>query len=362
LGRRENAGPRASKEGDVSISPVAAGVIGTTSWGTTLAIIMARQGHRVTLWARTPDEAKLLQHDQENKRLLPGFPFPASLRVTASEDDAFGHAHLVILAVPSKSARANVRRVRDAMPHDALVVSATKGLEVSTGLRISQVLQEELPDPLKSRVCVLSGPNLSTEIARGQPASTVVASPNTQVALAVQEAMMTPLFRVYTSSDVIGVELAGALKNIIALGAGIGDGLGYGNNSKAAFITRGLAEITRLGISAGASPLTFAGLAGMGDLIATAASPLSRNRYVGEELAKGRPLKEILASMQNVAEGVDTTAAAVKMARELDVEMPITQAAYRILFEGLDPRQAVAELMGRAPQPEWVGVPPHTSS
>lgn len=346
----------------MSISPVAAGVIGTTSWGTTLAIITARQGHRVTLWARTPEEAKQLQHDRENKRFLPGFPFPPSLRVTASEKDAFGQAQLVILAVPSKSARANVQRLRDVLPHDALVVSATKGLEVSTGLRISQVLQEELPESLHSRICVLSGPNLSTEIARGQPASTVVASADSRAALAAQEALMTPLFRVYTSSDVIGVELAGALKNIIALGAGIGDGLGYGNNSKAAFITRGLAEITRLGVAAGASPLTFAGLAGMGDLIATAASPLSRNRHVGEQLAKGRPMKEILASMQNVAEGVDTTAAAVKMANKLGVEMPITQAAYRILFEGLDPRQAVAELMGRAPQPEWVGVPPLSSS
>ena len=341
---------------------LAVGVLGTTSWGTTLAIIMARRGHRVTLWARTPEEARLLQRDRENKRLLPGFPFPPSLQVSSSEDDAFGHARLVISAVPSKSARANVRRVRDALPRDALVVSATKGLEVSTGLRISQVVREELPESLHSRICVLSGPNLSTEIARGQPASTVVASADTKAALEAQEALMTPLFRVYTSADVIGVELAGALKNIIALGAGIGDGLGYGNNSKAAFITRGLAEITRLGVAAGASPLTFAGLAGMGDLIATAASPLSRNRHVGEELAKGRPLNEILASMPNVAEGVDTTAAAVKLAQKLGVEMPITQAAYRILFEGLDPRQAVAELMGRAPQPEWVGVPPHTPS
>ncbi len=341
---------------------LAVGVVGTTSWGTTLALITARQGHNVTLWARTPAEAKQLQHDRENKRLLPGFPFPTTLRVTTSEDDAFGHAQLVILAVPSKSVRANVRRVRDAVPHDALVVSATKGLEVSTGLRISQVLKEELPKALQSRICVLSGPNLSTEVARGLPASTVVASVDTQVALAVQDALMTPLFRVYTSNDMVGVELAGALKNIIALGAGIGDGLGYGNNSKAAFITRGLTEITRLGVSAGASPLTFAGLAGMGDLIATAASPLSRNRFVGEQLAKGRPLQEILASMQNVAEGVDTTAAAVKMAQELGVEMPITQAAYRILFEGLDPRQAVVELMGRAPQPEWVGMPPLSSS
>ncbi|MDP2953571.1 MAG: NAD(P)H-dependent glycerol-3-phosphate dehydrogenase [Chloroflexota bacterium] len=332
--------------------------MGTTGWGTTLSIIMARQGHRVTLWARTRDEAERLQTDRENRRLLPGFPCPPSLKVTASLDDAFRDAHLVILAVPSKTLRANVQQVRHTLPHRSIIVSATKGLEMSTGLGMSQVLQEELPGPLKNRVCALSGPNLAREIAQGRPASTVVASHDPQLAQAVQHALMSPLFRVYTNADVVGVELAGALKNIIALGAGIGDGLGYGNNSKAAFITRGLAEITRLGVAAGASPLTFAGLAGMGDLIATAASPLSRNRYVGEQLAKGRTLEEILASMDNVAEGVDTTAAAVKLAKELGVEMPITQTAYRVLFEHLDPLQAVEELMTRAPRPEWVGLPP----
>jgi len=341
--------------------PLTAGVVGTTSWGTTLAILGARQGHKVNLWARTPEEAEKLQADRENRRLLPGFPFPSLLQATASVEEAFGHAHLVILAVPAKSLRANVRHVGHALSPETVIISATKGLEIGTGLRMSQVLQQELPEPLRSRICVLSGPNLSAEIARGRPASTVVASEAPQLALMAQEALMTPQFRVYTNDDVVGVELAGALKNIIALGAGIGDGLGYGNNSKAAFITRGLVEITRLGVSAGANALTFAGLAGMGDLIATAASPLSRNRYVGEELAKGRSPKEILASMQNVAEGVDTTAAALKMAQELGVAMPITQATYRVLFEGLDPRQAVAELMGRAPQPEWAGVPQNPS-
>lgn len=341
----------------MSSPPLTAGVVGTTSWGTTLAILMARKGHRVTLWARTPEEAEKLQTDRENRRLLPGFPFPPSLQVTASAEEAFRHAQLVVLAVPAKSLRANVRRVRGALSPKAVIISATKGLEIGTGLRMSQVLQQELSKPLRSRICVLSGPNLSAEIAQGRPASTVVASEDSQMASMAQEVLMSPELRVYTNSDVVGVELAGALKNIIALGAGISDGLGYGNNGKAAFITRGLAEITRLGVSAGANPLTFAGLAGMGDLIATAASPLSRNRYVGEQLAKGRPLQEILASMQYVAEGVDTTAAAVKMAQELGVEMPITQATYRVLFEGLDPRQAVVELMGRAPQPEWVGVP-----
>lgn len=332
-------------------------VVGTTSWGTTLAIHLAKLGHSVALWARTPEEAQKLQAERENQRFLPGFPFPASLRVTASLDDAFSNASLVVMVVPSKALRQNALRVRPALRPDAVVVSATKGLEMSTGMRMTQVLQEELP-ALRSRICALSGPNLSAEIARGLPASTVIACQDEALAKQVQLAFMSPQLRVYTNVDVTGVELAGALKNVIALGAGIGDGLGMGNNSKAAFITRGLVEITRAGVAAGANPLTFAGLAGLGDLIATAASPLSRNRYVGEQLARGRPLSEILSSMRNVAEGVDTTAAAMRLSEEMDVEMPITRATYGVLFEGLSVQEAVASLMERAPQPEWLGVVP----
>ena len=337
--------------------PMKVAVVGTTSWGTTLAILTARQGHNVVLWSRTPEEADRLDSERENRRFLPGFPFPPLLMVSPSLEDTFQQAKLVLFAVPSKTLRANVQQIRNALPPDCVVLSATKGLEMSTGLRMSQVLEQELPGPLKGRTCVVSGPNLSDEIARERPSSTVVASADPQLAELAQATLMTPRFRVYTNTDVIGVELGGALKNIIALGAGISDGLGYGNNTKAAFITRGLTEITRLGVKAGANPLTFAGLAGLGDLMATAASPLSRNRYVGEQLAKGRPIQEILGSMKNVAEGVDTTAVAVKMAESLEVEMPITQATYRVLFEGLDPHQAVTELLGRAPQPEWAGVP-----
>jgi glycerol-3-phosphate dehydrogenase (NAD(P)+) len=227
---------------------------------------------------------------------------------------------------------------------------------MATGRRMSQVLEEELPNHLHPQICVLSGPNLALEIARGKPASTVVASRNGYAAAKAQEMLMSPTFRVYTNEDVIGVELGGALKNIIAIGAGICDGLGYGDNAKAAFITRGLVEITRLGVAAGANPLTFAGLAGMGDLVATCASPLSRNRFVGEQIAKGKRLEEVLASMKNVAEGVYTTVAALRMAKELGVEMPIAQATYQVLFEGLDPRKAVIELMGRPPRPEWEGI------
>ncbi len=328
------------------------GVIGTTGWGTTLAILMASQGHQVTLWARTQEEARILSNDRENKRLLPGFLFPETLTVTGSTDAAFQMADLVIIAVPSNRFRANLQQVRNSLNPSGVIISATKGLELGTGFRMSQVMEQELPEPLSSRIGVLSGPNLSKEIAKQIPSSTVIASKDAELAGAAQAVIMTPYFRVYTNTDVVGVELGGALKNTIAIGSGISDGLGFGNNAKAAFMTRGLAEITRLGVAAGASLLTFAGLAGLGDLIATSASPLSRNRYVGEHLAKGRKLNDILAAMPNVAEGVDTTAAAMKMAHDLNVEMPITEATYRILFEGLDPQQAVSELLGRAPQPE----------
>ncbi|MBI4307286.1 MAG: NAD(P)-dependent glycerol-3-phosphate dehydrogenase [Chloroflexi bacterium] len=328
-------------------------IIGTTSWGTTLGIVLARKGLDVLLWARTSEEARRLSTDHENKRLLPGFSFPDNLRVTDRLSDACASAEAVIFAVPSKSLRENVRITGGYLPPHALIVSATKGLEVDTAKRMTEVLQEEIAPSHHPYILALSGPNLSREIASGLPASSVVAAREESVAAQAQQLLMTPRFRVYTNTDVIGVEMGGALKNIIALGAGISDGLGFGDNAKAAFITRGLAEITRLGVGAGANPLTFAGLACLGDLIATCASPLSRNRYVGQELAKGRRLPDILAGMKHVAEGVDTTVAACRLARDLDTEMPISEMTYRVLFKGVDPRQAALDLMGRAPRPEW---------
>ena len=327
-------------------------VVGTTTWGTTLSILLASRDIPVTLLTRTSQECQELSARRVNQRFLPQVVFPDSLQVSADPETAMNGRDMVILAVPSSSFRQNVRRIRQALGGVPVILSATKGLEQESGKRMSRVLSEELPADLAERAAVLSGPNLALEIVEGKPASTVVASYNLDVALAAQRLLMCSTFRVYTNQDVIGVELGGALKNIIALDAGIADGLGYGDNGKAAFMTRGLAEITRLGVAAGASPMTFAGLAGLGDLLATCASKLSRNRYVGEQLAQGRPLDDILASMKNVAEGVYTTVAALTMARELNVEMPITQATYQVLFEGLDPRQAVAELMGRPPKPE----------
>ena len=328
------------------------GVAGTTSWGTTLAIIMAREATDVSLWARSEQEADQLRTAGENRRFVPGQPFPMDLQVTASADEAFGDAAMAIIAVPSRSLRANARAIRDSLADSTVVVSATKGLELGSGRRMSQILEEELPSSLHDHICALSGPNLAQEIVRGKPSSTVVASHNEDAAKHAQRLLTSTRFRVYTNTDIIGVELGGSLKNIIALGAGICDGLYYGDNAKAAFITRGLTEIARLGVAAGAEPLTMAGLAGMGDLIATCSSPLSRNHHVGEELAKGKSLEEIQASMKNVAEGVDTTAAAVALADQLGVEMPITQATYNVLHNNKDVGQAVSELMGRAPVPE----------
>ena len=331
-------------------------VIGTTSWGTTLAVVLARKGLAVSLWARTEEEARKLSSARQNADFLPDVLFPDNLSVTSAVEEALEGAALVILAVPSQRVRANVGILKDHLHESTRVLSAAKGLELGTLKRMSCVIADELDPKFHSSICVLSGPNLSREIIAGQPAATVIASGDADTAREAQALLMMPNFRVYTNSDVIGVELGGALKNIIALGAGMGDGLGYGDNAKAAFIIRGLAEITRLGVAAGANPLTFAGLAGAGDLIVTCFSSLSRNRFVGEQLARGRSLEEIQASMRSVAEGIDTTKAALQMARELGVELPITVRTYKVLFEGLDLHQAVAELMGREAKPEMVGM------
>lgn len=327
-------------------------VIGTTTWGTTLAIILAQKGLGVALWSRTEEEARRLEGARENLRFLPGVPFPENLVVTSSLRHALERAGVVILGVPAQMMRFNVQAIRGFLRKTSIMVSAAKGLEVGTARRMSEVIAEEVDKDFHPSICVLSGPNLANEIIQGLPATTVVAAKAIGIAEDVQGILMTPNFRVYTNSDVVGVELGGALKNIIALGAGICDGLGYGNNAKAALITRGLAEITRLGVAEGANPLTFAGLAGLGDLVTTCSSPLSRNRFVGQEMAKGRPIQQVLDSMINVAEGVTTTKAARQMGHKRGVDMPITEAMYQVLFQGKDPRQAVTELMLREAKAE----------
>ena len=328
-------------------------IVGTTTWGTTLGIILGRNDVPVTLWARTEAEANELNSQRRNARFLPDAPFPDRLQVSGEAEDALGSADLVILAVPSHQLRSNVKNIRDSISPGTIILSAAKGLELPGGERMSQVLEQELPSHLHASICALSGPNLAHEIIQGKPSSTVIASRDVKNAQKAQAILMSGSFRVYTSEDVIGVELGGALKNIVALGAGFADGIKAGDNAKSAFITRGLAEITRLGVAAGAQPLTFAGLAGLGDLIATCSSPLSRNHYVGEQLALGRTWPEIKEGMDNVAEGVNATSAALDMAKRLGVEMPIADVTYRVLFEGLSAREAAAELMERPARSEW---------
>ena len=328
------------------------GVVGSTSWGTTLAILIAREGRQVQLWTRTKDEASRLEIDRENRHFLPGTPFPPSLHVTSSSIAAFGYADLVLFVVPSSTLRHNARKIANSVSKSAVIVSATKGLEVKTGKRMSEILAEELPSEVIRNICALSGPNLAKEIIQGKLSTTVIASSNSAASNAAQAIITSEAFRVYTNNDIIGVEFGGALKNIIAIGAGICDGLHYGDNAKAAFITRGLAEIARLSVAAGATPLTLAGLAGMGDLIATCSSQLSRNYSVGVQLARGKSLDEIRASIENVAEGIDTTAAAKKLAKRFGVDMPITTAIHDIIFSGKPIHMAISDLLSRTANTE----------
>jgi len=320
-------------------------IIGTTTWGTTLAVVLAKKGLRVRLWARTEQEAVEAADFDTNPAIEPGVRRPSHLLITSSLSEALVGAKMVILAVPSQSMRQNIRLVRDYLTESMLIVSAAKGLEIGSNKRMSMVIGEEINPRFWFNICVLSGPNLSREIIRELPAATVVAAETESMARTAQRLLTVPNLCVYTNTDVIGVELGGALKNIIALGAGMVDGLGYGDNAKAAFMTRGLTEMTALGVTLGASPLTLSGLAGLGDLMATCTSPLSRNHYVGVELAKGRSLQEIADSMTEMAEGVTTTIAAHDLAHQLGLEMPITERIYRVLYEGVSPRKAAAELM-----------------
>jgi len=330
-------------------------VIGTTSWGVTLGTVLATKGQQVKLWARTEREASELTDGGPNPGLSSVVNLPPKLSVTTTLDEALNGAKAVILVVPSQTVRQNIRLIAEHLNDSMLVVSAAKGLEIGTSQRMSQVIAEEIESDFRSNICVLSGPNLSQEILRGLPAATVVAAEEEATARKVQRLLTSPDFCVFTNSDVIGVELGGALKNIIALGAGVADGLGYGDNTKSALITRGLTEMTALGVALGANPLTFSGLAGLGDLIATCASQLSRNHYVGMELAKGRSLQEITDSMTGVAEGVSTTLVVWNLAQQMGLEMPITEIIYKVLYEGADIRQSAVDLMEAGAAHELAG-------
>lgn len=330
-------------------------IIGTTTWGKTLGVVLAHKGLQVRLWARTEQEAAELRNTGSNSALLPGITFPPQLSITSLLDEALAGVNAVIIVVPSQTMRRNIRLVQSYLNGSMIIISAAKGLEMDSNKRMSQVIAEEISPRFWPNICVLSGPNLSREIIRDLPAASVVAAEDEAVARKAQKLLACPNFCVYINTDVVGVELGGALKNIIALGAGMVEGLGYGDNAKAAFITRGLTEIAALGVALGANPLTFAGLAGVGDVIATCASPLSRNHYVGVELTKGRSLKEITDSMTGVAEGVSTTIAARDLAKQLGLGMPVTEKIYQVLFEGAEPRQAMIELMAPEASHELTG-------
>src|SRR4051812_42184748 len=323
-------------------------VVGSTSWGTTLAVLLARNGADVTLWARTPEEATALQAARESPR-RPGLTFPESMNVSA-DMAAISQASLVVLGVTSSTLQANLDRIVPYTQPIAAVLSAVKGIDPTTGDRMSELIEASGVE--HGRLLTLSGPNFAGEIAAGMPAATVVASYNPKLAMDVQEMLNGPTFRVYTSDDVAGVELGGALKNVVAIACGISDGLGYGENAKAALITRALAEITRLGVAAGARPLTFLGLAGMGDLILSCESDISRNRRLGRALAKGLSLEEATSGIDGVVEGAVTARAVPVLSRKYGVELPICAALYAVLYGGLAPETAVRELMARASRPE----------
>jgi glycerol-3-phosphate dehydrogenase (NAD(P)+) len=332
--------------------PTRVAVVGVTAWGLTLAQLFAHADCTVTLLARSEDEAEIVRRRRTEPRRIAAVRLPASVTIASDPLESLSEAEIILMAVPSQTMRANLRRIADALSEHCLIVSAAKGLEAGTLLRMSQVITDECPH--LAPPCALSGPNLAEEIARGLPATSVVAGPE-RAARMVQRALSSARFRVYTNTDIIGVELGGSLKNIIALAAGIGDGLGTGDNAKAALITRGLAEITRLGVALGANPLTFAGLSGLGDIIATCASPLSRNRRVGEELGRGRRLADILAELRHVAEGVTTTAAAKDLAERQGVEMPIVTGMDLILQGAITPAEGTRLLMERQPRGEFEG-------
>jgi glycerol-3-phosphate dehydrogenase (NAD(P)+) len=328
-------------------------IIGTTSWGITLSIMLAGKGMDVRLWARTKREANKLRKKGSDR--FPDVTIPDEIAITHQINEALDDVSAVILAVPSASMRQNISRVAAHLTKSTIIISASKGLEIGSNKRMSQVIAEEINPKFAANICVISGPQLSQEIIHNRPAAAVVAAEDKNTAKKAQKLLTCPNFCVFTNSDVIGVELGGALKNILALGAGIADGLGYGDNAKAAFMTRGLTEITALGLALGANPLTFSGLAGLGDVITTCASPLSRNHFVGVELAKGRSLSEILESMHQVAEGVNTTLVAHNLAQQLGLAMPITEKIYQVLYENADPGQAAIELIGGNAQHELAG-------
>jgi glycerol-3-phosphate dehydrogenase (NAD(P)+) len=328
-----------------------AAVLGAGSWGTTFAKVLADAGSDVTLHARRPELAKAITEERENRDYLPGIRLPDAVRATADPAEALFDADLVVLAVPSQSLRDNLTEWTPMLPPAATLLSLMKGIELGTTKRMSEVICE-ITGAGPDRVAALSGPNLAREIAEEQPAATVIACLDTGRAGAVQAACHTRYFRPYTNPDLVGCELGGAVKNVIALACGIAEGLGFGDNTRASLITRGLAETARLGLALGADLTTFAGLAGLGDLVATCSSPLSRNRTFGEKLGRGMTVQEVQESTRQTAEGVKSCRSVLDLARAHGIDVPITEAVVRVCHEGESPARMVREIMSREAKPE----------
>lgn len=322
-------------------------VLGAGSWGTAIAKGLADHGHQVRLWARREDQALGIQELRENQAYLSGFRLPENLIATHDLERALHGSSGVYVVVPSHGLRQVVRDAVPFLPKRGPIVTATKGIENDSLHWMTQVLEDVLPAALHGRVCALGGPSFAREVAAGMPSAVCLAGRDEAVALTAQHQLASERFRVYTTDDVVGVEIGGALKNVMAIAAGAADGLGFGHNARAALITRGLAEMARLGMQLGANPLTLAGLSGLGDLVLTCTGDLSRNRHVGIEMGKGRTLAEVLAEMRMVAEGVRTAKSAYDLAQREGVDMPITTEVYRALYEAKPPLEAVTSLLSR---------------
>ncbi|MDP4104403.1 MAG: NAD(P)H-dependent glycerol-3-phosphate dehydrogenase [Bacillota bacterium] len=322
-------------------------VIGAGSWGTALAMVLADNGHVVRLWSHNEGQVKEINEWHTNKKYLPDVILPENIIGYAELSEALAGIEKIILAVPTKAIREVIRKISVIQKTPLTIVHVSKGIEPDTLLRISEVIKKEMPEELLEDIVVLSGPSHAEEVSLRHPTTVTVSSENMEAAEKIQDLFINQNFRVYTNPDIVGVEIGGALKNIIALAAGIADGLGYGDNAKAALITRGLAEIARLGTKMGANPLTFSGLTGIGDLIVTCTSVHSRNWRAGNLLGKGHSLDDVLTNMGMVVEGVRTTKAAYQLAEKFQVSMPITHALYNVLFKGFNPKEAVDSLMAR---------------
>lgn len=329
-------------------------VLSAGSWGTTMAKVFADAGSDVVVHARRATVADAINRDHVNDEYLPGIALPDRLRATTQASSALAGAEFVVLSIPAQTLRTNLADWMPSIPQDAVVVSLMKGIESHSGLRMSEVIREVTGIPAE-RIAVLSGPNLAREIATQQPAASVIACPDEEAALALQAASHTPYFRPYSGTDLVGCELGGAVKNVIALAVGLAGGLGYGDNAQALLITRGLAETSRLGAAMGADPLTFSGLAGAGDLIATCSSPLSRNRTFGEHLGRGLSVAEATVATRQTAEGVKSCRAVLDLARAHGVEMPITEVVADVISGAVTVQEAADALMSRAPKPERYG-------